>query len=116
METNQGVAGATQTTETLNLPRWQCHKEVRAVQIAAIQTLADGTSVIAPADSDVARINTDASWTQRFRLAQQQQAAHGQTGDNGYYVVYPDGYASWSPTQAFEEGYTRVPETRQGRM
>ena len=26
----------------------------------------------------------------------------------GYYVVYPgDGYKSWSPAQAFEEGYTR---------
>jgi len=26
----------------------------------------------------------------------------------GYYVVYADGYKSWSPAQAFEEGYTRV--------
>lgn len=25
----------------------------------------------------------------------------------GYYVVYADGYKSWSPAQAFEEGYTR---------
>ena len=26
----------------------------------------------------------------------------------GYYVVYADGYASWSPAEAFEQGYTRV--------
>jgi hypothetical protein len=26
----------------------------------------------------------------------------------GYYVVYADGYKSWSPAKAFEEGYTRV--------
>jgi hypothetical protein len=26
----------------------------------------------------------------------------------GYYVVYADGYKSWSPAQAFEEGYTRA--------
>jgi len=26
----------------------------------------------------------------------------------GYFVVYADGYKSWSPTQAFEEGYTRI--------
>jgi len=26
----------------------------------------------------------------------------------GYYVVYADGYKSFSPAQAFEEGYTRV--------
>jgi hypothetical protein len=26
----------------------------------------------------------------------------------GYYVVYADGYESFSPAQAFEEGYTRI--------
>ena len=24
----------------------------------------------------------------------------------GYYVLYPDGYESWSPAEAFEQGYT----------
>ena len=28
----------------------------------------------------------------------------------GYYVRYPDGYESWSPAEAFEEGYTLVDE------
>jgi hypothetical protein len=26
----------------------------------------------------------------------------------GYYVRYADGYESFSPAQAFEEGYTRI--------
>ena len=26
----------------------------------------------------------------------------------GYYVVYKDGYESFSPAQAFEEGYARI--------
>ncbi len=26
----------------------------------------------------------------------------------GYYVVYQDGYKSWSPADAFEEGYTLI--------
>jgi len=26
----------------------------------------------------------------------------------GYLVVYQDGYKSWSPAKAFEEGYTEV--------
>jgi len=26
----------------------------------------------------------------------------------GYYVVYPDGYKSWSPAEAFESGYARI--------
>lgn len=25
-----------------------------------------------------------------------------------YMVVYPDGYVSFSPAEAFEEGYTRI--------
>lgn len=28
--------------------------------------------------------------------------------DGGYYVEYEDGYVSWSPTKAFEEGYSVV--------
>jgi hypothetical protein len=26
----------------------------------------------------------------------------------GYYVVYADGYKSYSPAKAFEDGYTQV--------
>lgn len=26
----------------------------------------------------------------------------------GYFVVYEDGYESFSPAKAFEEGYTRI--------
>lgn len=29
-------------------------------------------------------------------------------GDLGYFVRYEDGYISWSPTKAFEEGYSEV--------
>lgn len=29
----------------------------------------------------------------------------------GYRVVYPDGYVSWSPTAQFEEAYLKVPNT-----
>jgi hypothetical protein len=28
----------------------------------------------------------------------------------GYHVVYPDGYESWSPQDAFEEAYVELPE------
>jgi hypothetical protein len=26
----------------------------------------------------------------------------------GYYVMYEDGYISWSPSKAFEQGYTEI--------
>jgi len=32
----------------------------------------------------------------------------GRSPIGGYYVRYADGYESWSPAEAFEEGYTLV--------
>ena len=32
----------------------------------------------------------------------------GQTWEDGYKVVYPDGYESWSPKEVFEEAYRPV--------
>lgn len=32
----------------------------------------------------------------------------------GYHVVYPDGYESWSPQDAFEEAYVELPDTVDG--
>lgn len=34
--------------------------------------------------------------------------ARGHAVQNDYFVVYEDGYQSWSPREAFENGYTRV--------
>lgn len=30
-------------------------------------------------------------------------------GDDGYRVIYPDGYESWSPKDVFEVAYREVP-------
>jgi poly(3-hydroxybutyrate) depolymerase len=32
-------------------------------------------------------------------------------GDEGYMVVYPDGYESWCPKAQFEEANTAIPDT-----
>ena len=34
--------------------------------------------------------------------------ARGMPTPGDYIVIYADGYKSWSPAKAFEEGYTRV--------
>jgi len=42
-----------------------------------------------------------------WRLKQAMDQEHNpQPG--GYFVVYKDGYKSFSPAKAFEEGYTRI--------
>lgn len=81
-------------TASAELPRWQCHKTVHAVKMAGY---ANGT--VYPADPTYAPFEAPTAWDDRYR---------GTDTDPGYYVVYEDGYVSWSPTKAFEEGYTRL--------
>ena len=81
------------------LPRYQSHKKVWALKIAAIEFDESGVAKIAPVEKGYTTIETLPGYRAKF---------HGSEEDLGYYVVYEDDYASWSPTQAFEEGYTRV--------
>ena len=83
------------------MPRYKCHKEVWALKVAAIEFSEDGSAKIAPVDHRYGTVETKPGYRQKF---------HGDINgsDLGYYVVYADGYASWSPTEAFEEGYTLI--------
>lgn len=81
------------------MPRYKCHKEVWALKIAAIKVHADKSATIAPADDGYEPFTTPAGWAERFK---------GDENDPGMYVVYSDGFKSWSPTRAFDEGYSRL--------
>lgn len=82
------------------LPSWRCHKIVQAAKITeVIVRSADNTEITLLLDGD---IEVSISDELRKRLP-----AIGAAG--GYYVRYPDGYESWSPAKAFEEGYSRMP-------
>ena len=52
------------------------------------------------ADDRYAPITVDATWIQKHN-----------PGVGGYYVVYDDGYASYSPAKAFEPGYAKIEPT-----
>jgi hypothetical protein len=82
------------------MPRYRSHKEVHALKIAAIEVNEDKSAKIAPADKGYAVFTTKPGWAERF--------TGSDNDDPGYYVVYADGFASWSPTKAFEDGYTRI--------
>lgn len=81
------------------MPRYQCHKQVHALKIAAMEVHPDQSATIAPADAGYEPFKTAAGWAARCKASE---------ADTGYYVVYDDGYASWSPSKVFEEGYTRL--------
>lgn len=89
------------------LPRYQSHKKVWALKIKAIALDAeaakaenrdtDGTAMITPEEEGYAPFKVSAEYMRKHSP---------QPG--GYYVVYEDGYKSFSPAGAFEAGYTRI--------
>lgn len=83
----------------LEMPKYQSHKKVWALKIAGVEATEDGTATIAPEEPGYDAFTTRSGWYDRFE---------GDESDLGYYVVYQDGFSSWSPSEAFESGYTKV--------
>ena len=112
------------------MPRYQCHKKVWALKIAKIGyeqlpkflhatckgSFALGSecgncercdwershpgpmrAMITPADPLYAPFDVDADFITKHKAEA-----------GGYYVQYDDGYKSFSPAKAFEEGYTQL--------
>ena len=77
----------------MEMPRYQSHKKVWALKIAKL----DGLTIY-PADGRYAAISIEPEMLARYTPV---------AGD--YYVVYDDGYKSFSPAKAFEDGYTSLP-------
>lgn len=95
------------------LPRYKCHKEVWALKIARLELRDNpntedpkaefgymaGTLWLHPADEGYAPFPLPSAWREQW----QRKADAG-----GYYVVYEDGYTSYSPAAPFEAGYAPV--------
>ncbi len=97
------------------LPLYNCHKQVRAVEITKVIKHAhqdtDFDDVVFEASADfqgahlfydhhsgLKTIAVTADWYRRHKPEA-----------GGYYVMYEDGYTSFSPGSAFEAGYTLDP-------
>lgn len=77
------------------MPRYRSHKIVHALQIESVKRLPDGSALLAWVNQDYAPFPVSAAFVHK----------HGpQPG--GYYIIYADGYQSFSPAEAFESGYT----------
>lgn len=85
----------------MKIPKYRSHKTVWALKIASVASDPEwgGDGCVEFVEDGYAPITVNADWMQRFR---------GGHDDWGYYVVYEDGYTSWSPTRAFEAGYTLI--------
>lgn len=94
-------------TASAQMPCYRSHKEVWALKIASItfdsdiaketDRETDGSATITPAEEGYAPFKVDASYVRKH-----------EPKAGGYYVVYRDGYKSWSPASEFEDGYTRI--------
>lgn len=88
-----GPAAGSAALNTFGLPPWQSHKTVWASKIVSIAELNDDQHTIqCEAGQPLTVFN---SWLDKNKA---------QVG--GYFVLYQDGYRSYSPAEAFEEGYT----------
>ena len=78
------------------MPRYQCHKKVWALKIKMFGVnTEDGTGLITPEESRYAAFEVSAEYLEKHKPE-----------PGGYYVVYDDGYKSYSPAEAFEAGYS----------
>jgi len=78
---------------------YKCHKVVQAAKILGVDVTASGY-VLWLDDNNLHVAVHETRWNKT------------KVGD--YYVVYRDGYASFSPAKEFEDGYTEMPNTGLG--
>jgi len=83
------------------IPEYRSHKIVRAAKIVETGP-PDIIVTVEKQDGSNARIEVPVGWA----------AKRGKGDDMGYLVEYDDGYMSWSPSKAFEEGYALVARRR----
>lgn len=82
-----------------NMPSYKSHKTVRALEISAIGDLLHGYRSLAFCEAGFAGKTVPENMFSRYTPV---------PGD--FYVVYDDGYQSFSPRKAFVEGYQREVE------
>lgn len=85
------------------MKRYKSHKVVEAAKIVGFRT-PNGTSdhfelVFKPEETH----SVPAAWVEKHADLGQPESLVG-----GYFVRYADGYESWSPAEAFENGYTEM--------
>ena len=86
-------------TASAQLPRYKCHKEVHALKIEGRNaSMTDGVLLHFHANDGFDPIHIPEEEVKPF--------LDMSDNDQGYLVIYEDGYRSWSPTKAFEDGYS----------
>lgn len=86
------------------IPQWRSHKVVTAdkvIGVSAVLGTSDGANRREDWELECGEV-IHALGSLRSRVPDHVSPL------GGYYVRYEDGFESWSPAKAFEEGYTKV--------
>lgn len=75
-----------------SLPKYKCHKVVRAAEIQGVSL----TGLLHL--KNIGNVQMSLDWLDKHKPIV-----------GGYFVIYEDGYQSYSPKKAFEEGYSLFP-------
>jgi hypothetical protein len=95
----------TKPSVTAEMPRYKCHKEVYALKIKRVELgvtdkenwKTTGGAHLLHVSDGFEPLVVDNAYMRKH---------NPQPG--GYFVIYADGYQSFSPAEAFEAGYTRL--------
>ena len=80
------------------MQKWRSHKTVEAFKITNVDPEYGSYVLFGEGEREV----VDQQWISV-------RTPFGKTvEDLGYFIRYSDGYTSWSPTKAFEEGYSPI--------
>lgn len=85
------------STEQTEFPEYTCHKKVRGAKITEIQeheSNGEGSATMIFGEIGASKFLSD-EWKERHNPVV-----------GGYFVVYEDGYSSFSPGVPFENGYS----------
>lgn len=100
MEENSGVSR--------EMPKYQSHKKVWALKIKHISyEIGKGTAVEGNYCGTEAIITPEEEGYDRFGVSNEYINKHKPFA-GGYYVVYEDGYKSFSPSDVFIAGNTKI--------
>lgn len=81
----------------MEMPRYKCHKKVWAFKIKKLDVDEGGSVIMTPEDSAYCPILLNKEYVEKHKPE-----------IGGYYIVYKGGYKSYSPAEAFEDGYSKI--------
>lgn len=90
------------------LPKYKCHKVVGALKIEKVTSDLEIAAKAGREATTAGAVLSFRDFTYEDLHVDAEFVAKHRPQAGGYYVVYKDGYASWSPAEAFEEGYAPV--------